>query len=89
MALIPSRGNLGSRQLSPSSEQSHMERSLFSDSHPFDVEDVYPGVSIGGLGNHALNGWCQTKTNGSRKIGHLAPVMPQKARATRQGQLSD
>ena len=33
--------------------------------------------------------WCQTKTNGSRKIGHLAPVMPQKARATRQGQLSD
>ena len=32
-----------------------MERSLFSDSHPFDVEDVGCGVSIGGLGNHALN----------------------------------
>jgi len=32
-----------------------MERSLFSDSHPLDVEDLHRGVSIGGLGNHALN----------------------------------
>ena len=32
-----------------------MERSLFSDSHPLDVEDVCVGVSIGGLGNHALD----------------------------------
>ena len=55
VALIPARGKLGSRQLSPSSEQSHMERSLFSDNHPFDVEDLCRGVSIGGLGNHALN----------------------------------
>ncbi len=32
-----------------------MERSLFSDSHPIDVQDLRRGVSIGGLGNHALN----------------------------------
>ena len=55
VALIPARGKLGSRQLSPSSEQSHMERSLFSDSHPIDVQDLRRGVSIGGLGNHVLD----------------------------------
>jgi transposase InsO family protein len=55
VALIPAREKLGSRQLSPSSEQSHMERSLISDRHPIDVQDLRRGVSIGGLGNHALN----------------------------------
>ena len=32
-----------------------MERSLFSDSHPIDVQDLRRGVSIGGLGNHVLD----------------------------------
>jgi hypothetical protein len=32
-----------------------MERSLFSDSHPLDMQDVCVGVSIGGLGKHALD----------------------------------
>ena len=32
-----------------------MARSLFSDSHPLDVQDLRRGVSIGGLGKHALN----------------------------------
>ena len=33
--------------------------------------------------------WCQIKANGSARTGHPALLMPQKVRATRQGQRSD
>jgi transposase len=34
-------------------------------------------------------GWCQTKTTRSPKIGHPAHLRPQKVRATRRGRRSD